>query len=115
MQVWQRSPGDFILDDASLNPSAVSFVYRGRTQGFTGALSEPFASADCRSAFLPPMSPRTVAWQRPHSEPAPHACATSLDVVAPSSIASSTVALVTAKQRQTYMILSHHACPDRHA
>jgi hypothetical protein len=41
-------------------------------------------------------SARTVDLHRPHSAPAPHTCATSLDVEAPAAITSCTVLLVTA-------------------
>jgi hypothetical protein len=53
------------------------------------------------------MIARTVRLQRPQSEPAPHALATSLHVLAPHATASATMWLVAPVQRHTNMALAN--------
>src|SRR5690349_15406016 len=49
------------------------------------------------------MIARTVRRHLPHSDPAPHASATCLEVVAPAATARPMVSLVTPRHRQTYI------------
>ena len=59
-------------------------------------------SQDEQSGATEAMIARTVRLQRPQSEPAPHARATSLHVDAPRDTASATAWLVAPVHRQTY-------------